>query len=149
MSIESNLKTIAQNTSRIVELLERISETPDAGTPTVRGEPWVPVEGTPEATAPVETTQVPVPPSEADVPKPASTPVAEVKSQPVPAAPAAESPFSTVTLEELNEALKKKASDLGSPDKIFELLESDYGHRGLSKIDPSLYAEIKDKVSRL
>ena len=77
----------------------------------------------------------------------APAPTAPAPTAPAPTAPA---PTAPITVQQLNEALIAKASQMGDEGTaIFSMLKQDYGVVGITKIDASLYPEIMEKVAAL
>lgn len=144
MSIEENLKRIADSNDKIVELLSGMSlgqgkvETASADELNKSMTP-------PAATA---TTEVPAPPATAvatEVPAPPATAVATV------VATAAEVPVppAVITLESLNDealAAVKRIGDSGT--KVLEVL-AEYGAKTLNQVPEDKHAELHTKLQAL
>lgn len=155
MSIESNLKTLAENSTRIANALEAIVSKLGHIDAAVT-EPAVP---TPPAAAATQVPEPPKQPAPPAAPAEVPTPPAASPAATAPAAPTAASPSEVptppaaaaapaMTPEQLNAALVAEMKRLGSRDPIDNALKA-MGVSGIQELPAERYAELLNNVKAL
>lgn len=147
MSIETNLKKLADAAERIANILEAVHAAPTATS--VQAAPAASEQPAPAPTAPVAPPAALNPQNASIPPAPPAAPTAP--QAPAPAQPAEQTPAS-LKPEDVNAVLVTEYQRLGATpeaqQRVFGVL-GEFGAKGLSDLDPRNFQAVIDQVRGL